>query len=140
MGTTLRGFAKKVDLPYSTVRKYLLELEKTGLISLKEGPVGMMIEDEVEEIFFKLIKLMNFGLTLEGALKVLKGEKLPFMENNEDFKKLLLEKSDRIENMLVEIRDLLQNLVELQRECNGNASKEQVKRQGFFSRLFRRKI
>jgi len=133
---TLRGFAKKVNLPYSTVRKYLLELEKAGVISIKEGPVGMMIEDSVEKIFLKLIKLMNAGLTFEGALKVLKGEKLPFMEFNEDFKEELLEKSDRIENMLIEIKELLQKLIELQEE---HLNQEQNRKKGFFSRLFRRK-
>ena len=134
---TLRGFAKKVSLPYSTVRKYLLELEKSGLITLKEGPVGMMIEDKTEKIFLKLIKLINSGLTLEGALKVLKGEKLPFVEIDEDFKEKLLEKFDRIESMLTEIKELLQNLIELQQE---RSDKEQYKKKGLFSRLFRRKI
>ncbi len=134
---TLRGFAKKINLPYSTVRKYLLELEKSGLITLKEGPVGMLIEDKTEKIFLKLIKLMNSGLTFEGALKVLKGEKLPFVEIEEDFKEKLLEKSDRIERMLTEIKELLQNLVESQQKCS---DKEQTKKKGLFSRLFRRKI
>ena len=134
---TLRGFAKKINLPYSTVRKYLLELEKSGLITLKEGPVGMLIEDKTEKIFLKLIKLMNSGLTFEGALKVLKGEKLPFVEIEEDFKEKLLEKFDRIESMLMEIKELLQNLVESQQKCS---DKEQTKKKGLFSRLFRRKI
>ncbi|MCD6449989.1 MAG: hypothetical protein J7L34_05735, partial [Thermotogaceae bacterium] len=114
LGITLRGFAKKMQLPYSTVRKYLIELEKAGFINLKEGPVGMVIDEKVEDIFLKLMKLLNSGITLDGALKVLRGEKLPFIQEDGEFKAKILEKSDRIENVLIEIRELLQNLIELE--------------------------
>lgn len=117
---TLRGLAKKLNLPYSTTRKYLLVLQEAGIIKLREGPIGLMIEEHEEEALKELLSLLKTGYTIEGALKRMKGERVS--DDTEILKRL-----DRIEQTLEELKEIVEEL-----------KKEKACKKGWFWRLFKR--
>jgi len=117
---TLRGLAKKLNLPYSTTRKYLLVLQEAGIIKLREGPIGLMIEEREEEALKELLSLLKTGYTIEGALKRMKGERV--LDETEILKRL-----DRIEQTLEELKERVEEL-----------KKEKAYKKGWFWRLFKR--
>jgi len=116
---TLRGLAKKLNLPYSTTRKYLLVLQEAGLIKLREGPVGLMIEEREEEALKELLSLLKSGYTIEGALKRMKGERVS--DDTEILKRL-----ERIEQSLEELKEMVEEL-----------KKEKTHKKGWFWWLFK---
>ncbi len=118
---TLRGLAKKLGLPYSTTRKYLLFLNEKGLLRLKEGPVGFMLDEEAERVLSEFLTLVRAGYTSEGAVRKMRGEL------SEDLGSEILRRLDVLEEELKEVKEMVEKLTEKNHKV------------GWFWKIFRRK-
>ncbi len=112
---TLRGVARKLGIPYSTARRYLLELRNRGLIRIREGPNGMIIDEDSVSTLEKLMELLKDGYTLKSALDMLKRG----------------EHEENISEMLKEILDLQKEILKKLEEIESSSKK----RVGFLSKI-----
>lgn len=66
---TIRQLSRKVNLPYSTTRKYLKSLEEAGYITLRITEHGARIDHHTLVIFEELVELIKSGYPLQKALE-----------------------------------------------------------------------
>ncbi len=103
---TLRGLAREMKLPYSTIRKYVMILKEHGLITIREGPIGKMISDDAKEVLGRFIDLLKEGFTIDGAIKKLKIGR-PIENDSASF---ILKKLESLENDIKEMKSILLEL------------------------------
>ena len=99
---TLRGLSRKLNMPYSTTRKYLFILKDNGFVRVREGPVGLMIDEESQRALERFIGYIREGLTIEGALRK--------MKENDGRERNLVERIEKMERDLEEIKESIQEI------------------------------
>ncbi len=106
---TIRSLSKKLGVPYTTLRGYIMDLKKLKVIRAPEGPSGLMINEAEKLIIEKIVRLIREkGYSLIAAV----GEIQKGRENVD-----VLERLDRLDLKMKEILERLENIESKIQEC-----------------------
>ncbi len=103
---TIRALSKKLGVPYTTLRGYIIELKKLKLIKAPEGPSGLMINESERMVVENIVKLIrNRGHSLRSAVEEL-------MRNSEQ-----MEISSMLTKVLLKLENIEEKLKKLEQSC-----------------------